>query len=573
MKNSFKQLMLIYLFIVLSFISLIFLIKIDIDNYEQKNLKNYLKNTIFQLDEKVKKNIEHYINYQKFTFKPFKLAIYQNDKIIYSDFKNINDNNFFYSEIEIKNKKYIYTYSLLEYIDYLNLISNSNIILKYNNKLFFKNNFYTNSSDSIKSAIQIFIPYKKMLFYIVPDKNLNILFMDKLSLYIIVNSILFFILFLILKKNYFYSIKDLNLILNSINGNNKKNIKLNTDIGISLKEKIDNIINTLKNKENKISELKIHIKQIENKNNSLINDLIFSINTPIQNLINSLNIKLSKDIEKSLIIKNISEINYLMEEFKNAFFFSSDKFVQNCFEFFDINKFHSELVYFLSFYLSKKTVNIKKHMNIKNSIVFSNKDKLYKVLYKILTLILKEKESGNIIISYSLIKSGVLEVKIIDKDNIFNDYILLLNKQIPLDKTDIKLYDIMLIKKYIKDLKGIIFLNQNDSDLIIKIEISVDYIDFIKNYDLNNLKNLYLTKLIESEYTVSQANKYIKEIIALSIDVLNNFNPDKINILKNYLIKNDFHIFYNWINFIIEYKDDSNVAVFKNLLIEKLRSL
>ncbi|WP_129409915.1 hypothetical protein [Marinitoga lauensis] len=570
MKNSLKQLMFIHLLIVLSFVSLIFLIKIDIDNYEQKNISKYLKNTIFQLDEKMKESIVHYINYQKFIFKPFKLIIFQNDRIIYSDFKDINGDNLFYSNIEIKNKRYIYAYNLFEYIDYINLITNGIIILKYNNRLFFEKSLNVKSPDSIKSKIQLFIPYKKMLFYIIPDKNLNMLFIDKLSLYIIINSILFFTLFLLLKKNYYYSLKDLNLILNSINENN---VKLNTDIGISLKTKIDNIIATLKNKENKISELEMRIKQIENKNNSLINDLIFSINTPIQNLVNSLNIKLPKDIEKSLIIKNISEINYLIEEFKNIFLFNSDRFEQGYFEFFDINKFHSELVYFLSFYIAKKDIKIKKNINVENPFVFSNKDKLHKVLYKILALILKEKENGNIIISYSLIKNCVLEIKIIDKDNIFNDYILLLNNQSHFDKTDIKLYDIILIKKYIKDLKGNTFFNQSGSDSIIKIEISVDYIDFIKNYDLITLKNFYLTKLIENEYTVNQANKYIEEIITLYIDTLNNINPDKISILNNSLIKNDFHIFYNWLNFIIKHKNNSNVEIFKNLLIEKLRNL
>ncbi|SHE74606.1 hypothetical protein SAMN02745164_01059 [Marinitoga hydrogenitolerans DSM 16785] len=562
MSKCSKPFIIIYLLIVATFTFFIFLIKADIEKYEKNKEIMKLKTIIFQTDEKLRESIFHYIKYDHFNFKPFKLIIYNNENKVYTDFKDV-ENTFFYKKIEINNTSYLYGYVLPEYISYLNQFSDLNIILSYNNNLYPKT--------SIPRKYFSF-NFNDMTFYIIPDKRFYMLFFDKLLIFIIINLILFSLLLFFLKRTYYYATNDLRSLSEFITHNNDNKIKLKTKDGIVLKSKLSHILNEFENAEKMLFDFKKELNIVKKKNDTLINDLIFSIYTPLQNLVNSINLDLPNDLKKSSINKNISEINNIIEKFKYIFLFETTITKQSFFEFFDINKFHNELIYSLSLYTKKNHIVVKKETTLKNPIIFSNREKLYKILYEILTLSLDEKEKGSIIIIYSLI-NNTLEIKIIDKDNIFNDYILLLNTQNIFDKTNIKLYDIALIKKFIKDLNGKLFLNQTESDTIIKIEVPIDCIEFVKNYDFITLKNSYLTKLIEKNYTVNQANNYLNELISIYIKTLKNPTKDNIEKIKYHLEKSDFKMLQNWLEFILLNYEDKKIKIFKELVIKKLGSL
>jgi len=171
---------------------------------------------------------------------------------------------------------------------------------------------------------------------------------------------------------------------------------------------------------------------------------------------------------------------------------------------------------------------------------------------------LKNKKEGLFEIFYTtsrISNKHFLEIKIIDKNNIFNDYILLLNSSSSLDYYNIESYSISLIRKYIKDLNGNIFLNQIESDVIIKLNIPIDY------------------ALIERKYSLNQANTYLKEIINMYIQVLKNPYKNDVDKLKYHLLKNNFELMENWLEYILENYNDNNIISFKNILIKKLGSI
>ncbi|KLO23955.1 MULTISPECIES: hypothetical protein [unclassified Marinitoga] len=561
MKKYTIFLILNFLAIITTFIVFVFSIKYNIENYEQIKDINYLKNVIIAIDNNLKENIFHYVKYNHILLKPFKLILYKNNKIVFSDFENPDNKDFYFNNIEIGNDLYSYGYDLSEYVKYINNFFDSLIFLEYNNK------FYPESLPNTN--------YKKLklndiYFYIIFNKNFTTLLDQELPIFITINILLFSLLLFLIYKIFALSNKELNNLFLFLENN--ENIELKTKEGIFLKEKIKHIINESKNKKKEVEELKTEIKKINTNHNNLINEFIFYINTPLQTLINSISLNLSEDIEKKIITNIISEINIIINKFKTIFYHEYNVSNQNFFEFFDINEFHSNLIYFLSIYIDKNDITVEKEINTKNKFVFTNKNKLYKVIYEILLLIFMDKSGGRINILYTS-TDNFLEIKIIDNDNIFNDYILLLNNKSLFDKSNMESYKIESILKYIDDLNGKIFLTQSASNSIIKIEIPIDINEFIINFDFNALKSLYLAKLIEKKYTINQAEKYLYEFLSIYVDVLKNPQNDTLNDLIAVLEKNDFYLLTNWLKFILKYPDNKNIVQFKNLLIKKLESL
>lgn len=573
MTKYYLQLTILFFAIFFSFLLFSSLIKHDIIEYEQKNELTKIKNYIENFEKNLNENISHYILYDHFIFKPFNLAIldkYHN--IIYSDFKNTdfkNSNDFYSKKIIIDNENYTYIFNLNDYINYLNESSYWKGIIVYNNKTY-PETALNPSQDKYE------LRYNDLLFYILSDSEFKRIFSDKIFLFFIFDSIFFALLALLMKKHYYYIINDIkSLTFFSQNPKNSE-IKLNITESLLLKENIYKLQKNSDNKDQKILDLEKYISELKAKSKELIDEFIFSIKNPLQNLVDILTFNLSKDFEKNTIIKNISELSNIIDKFENIEIIEKIFPEKENLEFFDIHYFHKKLLYFLSYYLNNKKIKIIENISIKKTIIFTNKEKLYKALYEIFILLLKNKKEGLFEIFYTtsrISNKHFLEIKIIDKNNIFNDYILLLNSSSSLDYYNIESYSISLIRKYIKDLNGNIFLNQIESDVIIKLNIPIDYIELIKNYDFNNLKNYYLTALIERKYSLNQANTYLKEIINMYIQVLKNPYKNDVDKLKYHLFKNNFELMENWLEYILENYNDNNIISFKNILIKKLGSI
>ncbi|GAB6188349.1 hypothetical protein JCM30566_00880 [Marinitoga arctica] len=571
MNKIYKQLIILFLTISFSFFFFSSLIRYSAIYYNKKNDLSRIKNYIINLDKNLNENVFHYILYNHFIFKPFKMSIIdKNNNIIYSDFENTNfSDDFYFKIININNENYIYIFNLNDYINYINSTFYLRGAIKYKNK------FYPNVAFDIFQDKYEF-KHNDLLFYFFPSIEFKNSFLNNVFLFIIFNSILFFLLFLLMKKHYNYIINDIKILTSYSQKSEPFDTNLNIKESLLLKENIDNLHKTIERKNNKISEQKKIIDNLKIKNKELINNFIFSIKNSLQNLVDILTVNLSKELEKNTIIKNISELNTIINKFENIEIIDKTFYEKETFEFFDIYYFHKEVLYFLSYYLNEKNIRIIENIPINNSFIFSNKEKLHKILYELLLLLLKNKDKGNIEISYKksiISEKDFLEIKIIDKNNTFNDYILLLDKSFALDYSNIESFNIFLIQKYLKDLNGNIYLNQIGSDVIIKLDIPIDYNDLIKNYDFNNLKNSYLTKLIEEKYTLNQANAYLKEIIDMYIQILDNPDDNNAEKLHKHLLKNNFYLLRNWIEYILKNPKDKKIITFRKILIKKLGSI
>jgi hypothetical protein len=555
MRKYFILLLTVYLSIIATFLVFIYSLKYNIILNEIEVKETFLKDVIINLENNIEESIYNYIKNHTFIFKPIKLAIYEKSDSIYSDFENtstVNSKNFFQKTIEIDDVQYTYYFSIIEYTDFIRTYFDKNVIIK------FQNEFYPNIDKSVLSHYKKF-SYQNIEYYVFYSGEISkSIFNRYILFFVFINSILFIIILLSLIKINNINLQDMRLLATEFK--NIENLELNSTYGKILKDRIYKYLEDIKEKENEIILLKNEIDEIKNKNDSLLNDLIFSINNPLQNLFY---LTSTNSINKENILNEIDEINRIINKFKIIYLYESNS---NFFKFIDIKKMYNSLSYYLSSIISKKNIILKKSINVKNAYIFSDEEKLFVLLYELSHLIITEKNDGMLTYSFNLV-NDVLEIKIIDHDNIFNDYLLMLNKDIFIDKYNFKMYNIALIKRYISDLNGNIFLNISNGNSVIKIELPINYINFFENLDLSKLKNFYITKFIEHKYSVNQANKFIDEIISLYIKVLKYDQESDINTLIFLLKKNKMYILLNWLNYILKNPNDKKL---KDTIIKKL---
>lgn len=558
MRKYFVLLISVFLSMIATFFIFIYSLKHDIISNEIKINEKFLKEEIINLEYNIEKSIYSYIKNHTFTFKPIKLAIYKKSDIIYSDFASTSDVNtktFFQKSIEIDDTQYTYYFSIIDYTNFIRTFLIKNIIIQY------KNEFYPNTYK------RLLIHYKKFSYQ---DINYYIFYSGEISksifnryilFFVLINGILFILILFSLIKINSINLQDMRLLTTEFK--NIENLELKSPYGKILKNKISKYIEEIKEKDNEIILIKNEIDEIKDKNDTLLNDLIFSINNPLQNLFY---LTSTNSINKENILNEIDEINRIINKFKNIYLYESNN---NFLKFIDIKKLYNSLSYYLSSIISKKNIILKKSINVNNTYIFSDEEKLFGLLYELSHLIISEKNEGILTYSFNF-SNDILEIKIIDHDNIFNDYLLMLNKDIFIDKSNFKMYNIALIKRYISDLKGNIFLNISNGDSIIKIELPINYINFFENLDIYELKKYYITKFIEHKYSVNQANKFFDEIISLYIKVLKYHQESDINILTSLLKKNKIYILLNWLNYILKNPDDVKL---KDTIIRKLEGI
>jgi hypothetical protein len=545
MKKLYTYLFSVYILIIISIFSYTFLVNNEIKDHNQRIEKEYLKNFIIQTDKKLMENAYNYIKNGYFTFKPFGIIIKDNDNIIFSDIAN--ENNLMRKKIEINNKFYEFGYYIEDYINYIKSFTGIDLIILYNNKTYPINVNIKNLENTL------YVYYDNATFYIINSLKFN---NPYFSLYIIFLISFFIILYIFIRKFSIYSKSD---VLNIIEFIKKGDIKedLKTPEAKLLKEKIIEIIDK-KNELFDISEnLKTEFEKTIERYNNIMNDFIFSISNKLQNISNY--IYLPNKNKYEIINKNINEISTLVDKYKIQLDFkNTEENIEN-YEFFNIEYLHNELVYYLSQYLND--VKIIKQINLKNNIVFGNKKMIYLLLYDILVLILSNKTYGNIKINYSIIEEE-LEMKIIDENNISNEYLLLLKNRANYSNID-------LIYKYLNNIKGKIYINQIEKNSIINIRIPLDILDFLNKFDIKKVINNYTVELIEKDYTLNKANKYIKELLSLYINTLEDPNKENIEKIKKMLKENKIKILNDLLEYILQIQDEKITSI----LISKLKSI
>ncbi|KAF2956026.1 hypothetical protein [Marinitoga sp. 38H-ov] len=533
----------LYIFIIITLFTFIIFIYSEVKTYNQNIERNYVRNFIIQTDKKIIENVYNYIKYNYFNFKPFHIIIKKSNNI--SDIEN--KDGLITKNIEVDNNIYEFSYSIEDYLNYIKLFTGKDIIIYYNNKTYPVSINLNNLNNKLS------INYENIDFYILNTNNFN----ERYShFFMTILVLIFIVLYIIIHRIYYYSKLD---ILNIIEFINKRddNIKLNTQEGNILKENITKIIDKNKKLESISEDLKNEFNKNIERYNNIINDFIIDISNKLQNISNY--IYLPNKNKEEIINKNINELSNIIDKYIILLDFKQklENDIEN-YDFFNLDELLNEIIYYLSQNLYN--ITIKKQNNLINNIIFGNKKLIYLLLYDILVLILSNKSHGNIILKYYVI-DGELEIKIIDENNIYNEYLILL-------KNKSNHLNIDLIYKYLNNLNGNIYINQDSKNNIIIIRIPISIINFLNKYDFKKLFKNYTLELIEKKYTLNKANIYINELLFSYIETLKNPTSENVEKIKKILKDHKFDLLNNLLDYIIQNNDEK----IRNLLISKLKT-